>query len=294
MFGSFFQCIPFCASLSRSSIQQSAGGKTQIASVVSCSILVVILLWVGKFFEPLPKCVLASIIVVSLKGMLLQYKHLIKFWKCSTVDGFIWIATFLAVVLVAIDVGLIVGIALSILTLLIKSLKPYVCLLGSVPGTEIYLDMTKYKGTVEIPNIKIFHYCGSINFANRDQFRKLLYKLTGISEKLQKVKTVQEDGMKDESPHDVKCIVLDFSAVTYVDSGGFESLKRIIEELYKKDVLVLIAAISCPVYESYKKSNLYDLEKEGMIKHFPTIHDAVQYAVEKSIPISITYESIRL
>uniref|UniRef100_A0A1L8DEN5 Putative sulfate/bicarbonate/oxalate exchanger sat-1 n=2 Tax=Nyssomyia neivai TaxID=330878 RepID=A0A1L8DEN5_9DIPT len=290
LFGSYFQCIPFCASLSRSVIQQTVGGRTQVASVVSCSILVVILLWVGKFFEPLPKAVLASIILVSLKGLLMQYRDLFKFWKCSRLDGLIWLITFLAVILVAIDVGLIVGIALSILTLLLKSLKPYVCLLGSVPGTEIYLDVTKYKGTVEIPNVKIFHYCGSLNFASRDQFRKLLFKYTGLDAK----KAPPSDGLKDVSPHDVSCIVMDFSAVTYVDSGGFSTLHSIIMELNKRNILVLIAAISCPVYEGYKKSNLYDLEKEGMSKTFPTIHDGVQYALEKNIPISITYESIRL
>lgn len=53
--GSFFSCMPFSASLSRSAIQQSTGGKTQIASLISCGILTVILLWVGPFFEELPR-----------------------------------------------------------------------------------------------------------------------------------------------------------------------------------------------------------------------------------------------
>lgn len=54
IFGSFFSCLPFTASLSRSLIQHAVGGKTQLASVVSCSILVLILLYIGPFFEPLP------------------------------------------------------------------------------------------------------------------------------------------------------------------------------------------------------------------------------------------------
>ena len=58
--------MPVSASLSRSLIQQTVGGRTQIASVVSCIILLTILLWIGPFFEPLPRCVLASIIVVSI------------------------------------------------------------------------------------------------------------------------------------------------------------------------------------------------------------------------------------
>ena len=52
--GSFFACLPFAASLSRSLIQQTVGGKTQLASLVSCILLLFVLLFIGPFFEPLP------------------------------------------------------------------------------------------------------------------------------------------------------------------------------------------------------------------------------------------------
>lgn len=55
IFGSCFSCLPLSASLSRSAIQQSTGGKTQVASLVSCALLTVILLWIGPFFELLPR-----------------------------------------------------------------------------------------------------------------------------------------------------------------------------------------------------------------------------------------------
>lgn len=53
--GSFFSCMPVAVSMSRSYIQESVGGRTQVASLVSCLILTVVLLWVGPFFEPLPR-----------------------------------------------------------------------------------------------------------------------------------------------------------------------------------------------------------------------------------------------
>lgn len=55
IFGSFFCCLPFSASLSRSLIQQAVGGKTQMASVISCTLLLFVLLWIGPFFEVLPR-----------------------------------------------------------------------------------------------------------------------------------------------------------------------------------------------------------------------------------------------
>ncbi|KAJ8957239.1 hypothetical protein NQ318_007803 [Aromia moschata] len=175
--GSFFSCMPFCASLSRSLIQQVVGGKTQLTSIVSCSILVILLLWIGPFFEPLPRSVLASVIVVALKGMLMQITAVWKFWKLSKMDAIVWITTFLTVVLVSIDIGLLVGVLMSLVTIFILGFKPYTCLLGSVPQTDIYLDITRYKRTNQIEGIKIFHYCGGINFATRNIFRENLFAL---------------------------------------------------------------------------------------------------------------------
>lgn len=146
MVGSFFSCMPFSASLSRSSIQQAVGGKTQLASIVSCTILIVVLMWIGPFFEPLPRAVLASVIVVALKGMLMQVTAFFRFWKLSKMDAAVWIVTFLTVVFVSIDVGLLLGVIMSLLTILILGFKPYTCLLGSIPHTDLYLDVNRYKG----------------------------------------------------------------------------------------------------------------------------------------------------
>lgn len=91
------------------------------------------------------KCVLASVIVVALKGMLWQAKDCLAFWKISRLDAFVWMTTFLTVVIVAIDIGLVVGIVLSLACIFIRGMKPYVCLLGNVAKTDFYLDINRYK-----------------------------------------------------------------------------------------------------------------------------------------------------
>lgn len=281
------------------------GGKTQIASLVSCSILVFILLFIGPFFEPLPKAVLASIIVVSLKGLLWQFKDLLKFWKLSRMDGIIWLATFTVVVTVAIDVGLMVGVGLSVLCLIVKGLRPYVCLLGNVPGTEIYLDISKYKRVAilvlllfkpsivicyfslfqaeEIPNLKIFHFAGCLNFASHDHFKKSLYGLIDFE-----AAANAEKGLKCH-PHEIKCVIVDLSCLTYVDASGVKALQVVIEELQNANIEVFLATTECPIFEQLKKFEEHD--KAVKFKIFPTIHDAVQFAYHKEIPISVIYES---
>ena len=66
------------------------------------------------------QAVLGSIIVVALKSMLFQYEDMPKFWKRSRLDGLLWIGSFLATVILDIDTGLVVGIALNLLLLIYR------------------------------------------------------------------------------------------------------------------------------------------------------------------------------
>ncbi|XP_076165070.1 prestin isoform X2 [Ptiloglossa arizonensis] len=288
IFGSFFSCMPVSASLSRSLIQQTVGGRTQIASIVSCLILLTILLWIGPFFEPLPRCVLASIIVVALKGMFQQAKQLIKFWKLNKYDALIWIVTFLIVVIVNIDIGLLLGIMMSLVIILLQSIRPYTCLLGHIPNTDLYLDLSRYKAAMEIPGLKIFHYCGTLNFANCNHFKSKLYKLVGINP--QKViehriklkeRGIYMDTGDSEDKQELQCVIMDMSALSYIDSSGVIMLHSMITEFNQIDIHFYLVRCTSPVFEMVQKCDLY-LHGEFTFKMFATIQDAKMY-LEKEL-----------
>lgn len=76
----------------------------------------------------------------------MQSKQLARFWILSKLDGMVWIVTVLTVVLIGIDIGLLAGLLTSLVSILLLSIKPYTCLLGHVPNTDLYLDMNRYKG----------------------------------------------------------------------------------------------------------------------------------------------------
>ncbi|KAF2364874.1 SLC26A/SulP transporter [Trinorchestia longiramus] len=180
IFGSFFSSIPSSASLSRSLIQESVGGKTQMVSFVSCGGILIILLFVGPLFESLPNCVLASIIIVALKGMFMQVYDCLKVWKRSKVDALLWLVSFSVTIFIDIDYGLASGVLFSLFIIFWRSYKPTVTKLGWVPNTDIYLELDSYESVVSVHGASICRVTGSLNFANIEFFKTQLAEVSGL------------------------------------------------------------------------------------------------------------------
>ncbi|KAM6101517.1 anion exchange transporter isoform 2-T3 [Theristicus caerulescens] len=83
---SFFFCIPSAAAMGRTTLLYSTGAKTQVACLISCVLILVVIYAIGPMLYWLPMCVLASIIVVGLKGMLMQFRDLKKYWNVDKID----------------------------------------------------------------------------------------------------------------------------------------------------------------------------------------------------------------
>lgn len=185
---SFFSSFCAAASLSRSLVQDNVGGRTQVAGLVSSTLLLVVLLVLGTYFKTLPNCILAAIIVVALKGMFKQFAELKRLWNISIIDFSVWLVSFLATVLLDVDLGLMVGIIFALLTVIIRQQRPRACLLGQVPGTDLYKDMSVIKAAEPLEHIKIFRFESALFFANSEYFKTSLYKLTADPATLQKLK----------------------------------------------------------------------------------------------------------
>ncbi|KAK3102941.1 hypothetical protein FSP39_015122 [Pinctada imbricata] len=176
--GSFFSSYLASASLSRSLIQEQVGGVTQLTGLVSCALLLLVLLVLAPYFKTLPKCVLAAIIIVALKGMFRQLLELPRLWRLSKIDFFVWVSTFLATVILDVDLGLLVGVVIAILSIVFRVQRPYVCLLGQMPGTDIYRDVSVYKEAEPAPGIRIFRFENALFFVSVEHFKTKLYEMT--------------------------------------------------------------------------------------------------------------------
>ncbi|MEE6502238.1 hypothetical protein FKM82_004450 [Ascaphus truei] len=179
--GSFFQCFPITASMSRSLVQESTGGKTQIAGSVSSFIILICILKAGELFTSLPKAILSTIVIANLKGMYKQFMDLPILWRTNKYDLLIWLVTFLSTICLNLDMGLAVSIAFGLLTVTFRTQSPQCSILGQVPETDVYRDVAENNQAKEIPGVKIFRYTSAIYFANAELFAKALQDKVGVN-----------------------------------------------------------------------------------------------------------------
>lgn len=193
-------------------------------------------------------------------------------------DKIVWILTFLSVVLVSIDIGLLVGILLNLCCILMNSMKPHTCILGRIPGSNLFLDIDKFEKSVEIPFVKIFHYGGSMNFATKASFKSLLCKKVGINlinelQLIKKPEQLKPDGKSSYNPGlNFKYLILDFSALTFIDSSSIKLLTSVIDDFDKLETKVSMSGCSSEIYDILLKN-----EFKYMNQLFPTISDALIY-----------------
>ncbi|KAM4821364.1 solute carrier family 26 member 6 [Thomomys bottae] len=178
--GGIFKCFPVSCSMSRSLVQESTGGNTQVAGAVSSLFILLIILKLGELFQDLPKAVLAATIIVNLKGMMMQFSDICHLWKTNRVDLLIWLVTFVATILLNLDLGLAVAVGFSLLLVVVRTQLPHYSILGQVPDTDVYRDVTEYTEAKEVPGIKVFRSSATMYFANAELYGDTLKERCGV------------------------------------------------------------------------------------------------------------------
>ncbi|CAH1793112.1 unnamed protein product [Owenia fusiformis] len=194
---SFFLCFPCTTSMSRSIVLESAGGATQLCAVVSSGLLLIVLYVLGEYLYHLPKCILASIVIVAIKNMFKQFTELKRLWYFSKIDAVVWFVSWLATMLLDTDLGLLVGAIFCLVTFLFRVQWPNTYLMGKIDGTNIYRDIKDCEKASGRTDIHIFRLNGSLSFINREQFQRHLYSDTGFNPALVKIQQKLKAKNKD-------------------------------------------------------------------------------------------------
>ncbi|KAF9415249.1 hypothetical protein BGZ94_000149 [Podila epigama] len=115
--GSCFSAYACTGSLTRTAILSQSGGKTPLASVVGVVVVILTLICLTWCFERVPNCVLAAIVLVALQSLVMQITEPLKLWRIGHRKAcIIWTATFLAVLLISVEIGIAVGMIVVLIS----------------------------------------------------------------------------------------------------------------------------------------------------------------------------------
>jgi SulP family sulfate permease len=240
----FSGTFALAGSLSRSAVNDSAGAETTIATVVSAFCIIITLLFLTPLFYYLPLAVLGAVVIMSVLSMM-DPRQLLRCWRINRPDAFSWLATFCAVLVFDIEIGICVGILLSIVLLLHRASRPHLAVVGRVIGSSHFRNVTRHD-VVTHSSMLAIRVDESIYFSN--------------------VQYIEDFILDQCTAHPLaKHLVLMCSSVSFVDATAVEALESLIVKLQKRGVTLHLAEVKGPVMDQLNNTQLIQRLQPGQV-----------------------------
>jgi len=266
VFGSFFGAYPVTGSFSRTAVNNEAGARTHLAGVVSSLLIMLTLLFLTPLFYYLPNSVLGAIVISAVIGLveLREAQHL---YRTAREDFGVWLAAFCGVLFLGVEVGIALAIGLSLALVIYSVARPHVAVLGAIPGTQVYRDITQYPGAEVSEGVLVFRLDAPLFFANSYFFQdKLIEMETAMFCAYRHSKT----GVRGV----VHYVVLAMGPMTSIDATGMHLLAEVARSYKARGVQLVLSNPSASVVTSLLKSDIIDIVGREWVFYSP--HEAVE------------------
>jgi SulP family sulfate permease len=248
-----FHGFPVSSSGSRTAIGISAGGRSQLTSLVSAAVVIVVLVAAGPLLASFPKAALGALVVFAALRLidLAEFRRFARFRRSELALALLTTAAVLA--LGVLD-GVLVAVGLSILDLLRRVSRPHDGILGFVPGLAGMHDIDDYPTGTTVPGLVVYRYDAPLCFANAEDFRRRA--LAAL----------------DDDP-DPRWLLLNTEAITEIDITAVDTLGALADELDQRGVVLALARTKQDLMAPLRRAGL--VERIGPGRIFPTLPTAV-------------------
>jgi SulP family sulfate permease len=243
--GSFFKAFPVTGGFSRTAVNDQAGAKTGLASVISALLIIITLLFLTKYFYFLPNAVLAAIIMVAVYG-LIDYKEGIHLWKHDKKDFWVFIVTAISTLALGIEEGILVGVVLSIAMLVYKVSYPHIAELGRVPNSREYRNINRFDNLETYDDVLIVRFDDQLFFANANSLKDYII------------------GKIDNKPQ-IEHVVLEASAISHLDSSAIHMIRDLVDEIHTGNRELYLTNVKGPVRDTLAENGILN---ENNVKHY--------------------------
>jgi anti-anti-sigma factor len=253
MIGACGKSYPASGSFSRSAVNLQAGAVTGMSSVFTSLMVVIALLFFTPLLYHLPQAVLAAVIMMAVIG-LINASGFIHAWKAQWYDGAISILSFVCTLAFAphLDKGIMVGVVLSLLVFLYKSMRPRVANLSRTED-ESLRDATAF-GLKECRHISLVRFDGPLFFANASFLEDQITERLMGNDKLRHI-IIVANGIND------------------MDASGEEALSLIVDRVRSRGLDISLCGVNEAVMAVLERTHL--LEKIGKDHVYATMESAI-------------------
>lgn len=244
--------FPVTGGFARSVVNFDAGAETPAAGAFTAVGIALATMFLTPLLFNLPNATLAATIIVAVLSLvdIGAMKHI---WSYSKTDFAAMAATILVTWTKGIEAGIIAGVALSIFIHLYKTSRPHVAVVGQLPGTTFFRNVTR-NAVVTDPQILSLRVDESLYFPNARFLEDLINNsVAGNPE--------------------VRHVILECPAVNGIDSSALESLEAINLRLKDGGITFHLSEVKGPILDQLKRSHfLKNLTGKVHLSHFDAVN----------------------
>ena len=233
-----FQGFTVDASLSSTATADEAGARTQMSSIITALLIIVTLLVLAPLFRNLPNAVLAAIVIASVIG-LMDVGEMKRFWRSNRMDFVLALVALFGVLTTDVLTGLMIAVFLSLVIILYRASRPYLAVLGKVPGqAATYTDVARHPENELVAGLLIVRLDAPLYFLNANVARGQILDLVKASQ---------------PAP---RAVLFDLGATADLDVASMDMLANLVTELEEAGSDVLLAQVRGGVRDRLRKSGI--------------------------------------
>ncbi|PWA11647.1 SulP family inorganic anion transporter [Flavobacterium laiguense] len=257
----FGQGYPVAGGLSQSAVNDTAGAKTPLSLVFASATIAICLLFLTGFLQNLPTVILASIVLVAIRGLfdLKEMKHL---YKINKQEFYVAMIALIGVLIWGILTGVLLAAIVTLVLLIKQTSNPNVAFLGRIPGTKRYSDIERHPDNESIEGVLIVRVESAILYFNSEYIKEQIWAKIN----------------RETNP--LKTIILDLNSSPHIDIAGARFLKHLFLDLKAKNISLKIAEARSEVRDILRDENLESLL--GHISRFVSVDDLVVEATKNN------------
>ncbi|KAJ6427422.1 hypothetical protein OIU84_022925 [Salix udensis] len=171
-----------------------------------------------------------------------------RLWKVDKLDFLACMCSFFGVLFISVPLGLGIAVGVSVFKILLHVTRPNSLIMGNIKGTQIYHSLSRYKEASRVPSFLILAIESPIYFANS----------TYLQERILRWIREEDEWVKENDGSPLKCIILDMTAVTAIDTSGIDFLCELRKMLEERSLQLVLANPVGSVMEKLHQSEMLD------------------------------------